>query len=1082
MKHIILPIILIFFLASASAETLILQDGLNGYAGTKDNGMDKSAPLCNKGNYIGFGIGGTDQSSMLLSFDLSQIPAGSTITSATLFIYSLEDNRPQGALSYAYELKKDWEEGTNAAGCGNPLSQMPSNWTQASSSVNWQQGGATGTEDIYPTGIPSSEEGIGWIEWDFTSLVDSWVNDSASHPNYGAVLHGTSLDTWNGVKVYSRNYAIDTSLRPKITIIYDSGAEPTCSDGTLYDQCSLTKPLYCSGGTLVNSCSQCGCPPGETCEGDGSCSSGCIPETEICGNGIDEDCDGEDLPCAGGEICGNHIDDNDDGWYNEDCGDGYYKVRSTHPRIYLTEDNLDMYRCRVGSSLVAESFCNSNYPGQWRSHIDEWNVLKSTVDGDYPTKDNAYIWAFFYLMTGDTSYAEEARAVMVNFYNSVSGNWGKDSEEEFLATDWLFNYFSESEKELAVTRLLDTADSEHNSSVEYGGGGVCAREVIPPLISFNHSTGPGEVNQSNSVALEHLEWAFNRIDNQWLPTFNLAYGDGSGFAKEYEAARQFNTAIELTYSLYTAMGDASYLENTGFIQNGLYFYYYQSRPAWAYSSYGAGSTLHGDGKFLGYTSGLYGPTELGQMLRLSHIRNLFDPDDELARVGRWLADYGYIYQGLEYIILILWDDRHLGKQDPSFLPDSRFFDVYGTVYFKSGYDYSKDSTDISSAFRAELITWAHNHWHQGTFTIARGQNRLALDSGIYQGAMKTHHWDYHKQTISHNTMLIYNPDETEAFMYGRPVQQYSNSGGQRLVPYPENYPSQLPTESPYERGSIISYDATNDYIYSLADIATAYPASTVDYFQRSFTIIDKQNDPIFIVHDRINSPSPDFKKSWLLHSVNVPTIEDSGRWTEGSGNSYGGTKDRASTDAKLLSVSEGNSKLYVNTLLPAESKITKIGGQDSSGHYNTAGSYEFYAAGENCVIDYHRYAEEDADVYGKWRIEVSPQNPSNFDNFLHVLYPTSSSGTMFPTAAIDGGNLVGALIEKTGGPWVTMFGKTGDTINSVNYEFTTNLSGIKNLVSDLEPNAAYDIIIERNGTPTTQTVTSSSEGTLYFTT
>ena len=43
-----------------------------------------------------------------------------------------------------------------------------------------------------------------------------------------------------------------------------------CSDGTVSGQCSATKPMYCSSGTLISSCSQCGCSSG-TCQSDGTC-------------------------------------------------------------------------------------------------------------------------------------------------------------------------------------------------------------------------------------------------------------------------------------------------------------------------------------------------------------------------------------------------------------------------------------------------------------------------------------------------------------------------------------------------------------------------------------------------------------------------------------------------------------------------------------------------------------------------------------------------------------------------------------------------------------------------------------------
>src|SRR3989338_1193775 len=49
------------------------------------------------------------------------------------------------------------------------------------------------------------------------------------------------------------------------------GPPQQCSDGTLYVQCSVNIPLYCSNGQLINNCQQCGCPQGQTCQANGSC-------------------------------------------------------------------------------------------------------------------------------------------------------------------------------------------------------------------------------------------------------------------------------------------------------------------------------------------------------------------------------------------------------------------------------------------------------------------------------------------------------------------------------------------------------------------------------------------------------------------------------------------------------------------------------------------------------------------------------------------------------------------------------------------------------------------------------------------
>ena len=42
-------------------------------------------------------------------------------------------------------------------------------------------------------------------------------------------------------------------------------AAQKCSDGTVYGKCSLSKPLYCSNGVLVNNCTKCGCSGNKTC-------------------------------------------------------------------------------------------------------------------------------------------------------------------------------------------------------------------------------------------------------------------------------------------------------------------------------------------------------------------------------------------------------------------------------------------------------------------------------------------------------------------------------------------------------------------------------------------------------------------------------------------------------------------------------------------------------------------------------------------------------------------------------------------------------------------------------------------------
>ncbi|HRY63198.1 MAG TPA: choice-of-anchor Q domain-containing protein, partial [Patescibacteria group bacterium] len=54
----------------------------------------------------------------------------------------------------------------------------------------------------------------------------------------------------------------------------------TCSDGTTYGSCSVSKPQYCNNGTLVSKASTCGCPTGQTVSGDT-----CVTPAQTCSDG-----------------------------------------------------------------------------------------------------------------------------------------------------------------------------------------------------------------------------------------------------------------------------------------------------------------------------------------------------------------------------------------------------------------------------------------------------------------------------------------------------------------------------------------------------------------------------------------------------------------------------------------------------------------------------------------------------------------------------------------------------------------------------------------------------------------------------
>lgn len=93
----------------------------------------------------------------------------------------------------------------------------------------------------------------------------------------------TSCNFTNGTAIFPR--ATYCCKQGKSEMIYDGsgGCTRACKDGTPYDECSTTQPpKYCDEGTIVDKCTPCGCPGGEACNADGTCSKpstcGTVPE------------------------------------------------------------------------------------------------------------------------------------------------------------------------------------------------------------------------------------------------------------------------------------------------------------------------------------------------------------------------------------------------------------------------------------------------------------------------------------------------------------------------------------------------------------------------------------------------------------------------------------------------------------------------------------------------------------------------------------------------------------------------------------------------------------------------------------
>jgi hypothetical protein len=129
----------------------------------------------------------------LLKFDLGSIPANSTITSATLYLYS-QDSKA-GQTTYIYRVTSNWSEN----------SATWSTWTLP--------GGDFDSDTSYFTFLPAQSNCM--LTLDLTSLVQAWVDGTS--PNYGLLLYSIGP---NHIIRYSSKENGTASQRPKLNIVF----------------------------------------------------------------------------------------------------------------------------------------------------------------------------------------------------------------------------------------------------------------------------------------------------------------------------------------------------------------------------------------------------------------------------------------------------------------------------------------------------------------------------------------------------------------------------------------------------------------------------------------------------------------------------------------------------------------------------------------------------------------------------------------------------------------------------------------------------------------------------------------------
>ena len=323
--------------------------------------------------------------------------------------------------------------------------------------------------------------------------------------------------------------------------------------------------------------------------------------------------------------------------------------------------------------------------------------------------------------------------------------------------------------------------------------------------------------------------------------------------------------------------------------------------------------------------------------------------------------------GLNPIDVLLFNDAQVPKKSADTLPlISCYGDPTGAILARTAHN----DRNAGMVYMKVGTCSTSNHEHKdcGDFQIYHN-GMLISSSGCYNGYGSEHDMGYYKQTISKNSILVYNPDkkDNDIWLYsgGQRIDDASNAGIASLEDWISG-PNYNRAKTLYMCGKTAHDDSGMEkfrYCAIGGDLTNAYDEDTVSEVKRHMVCLStdrKVNPMIFVVCDKITSVDENFKKTLLLHTLNEPLITNI-------------NNNPCSVVTNLLS------RLYIQSL-GTEVTHSFAGGKDN----------EFPVNGKNCTPYFPERVEgvknEYNTEYGFGRIEISPKTPSKENHFITVMY------------------------------------------------------------------------------------------------
>lgn len=674
-----------------------------------------------------------------------------------------------------------------------------------------------------------------------------------------------------------------------------------------------------------------------------------------------------------------------------------------HPRLYLTPEYIEKFNTQYKHTDEIKSLYDE-YKAMAYTQIDSLRDTSVANNHDANVLAKIMARAFLWVIGDETNptFAKETIQHTKNYLNTVrtpddtgdiTRTRGNYMVTAAIVYDWCYDELTDEDKAFFIEKFEEIAVSK-----EIGW---------PPVNMSSVSSHAGEQEIFRDILAAGIA-----IYDEFPLMYNLAAG------------RMFDEMIPARM----------WLRPAGKFDQGSDY-----GPGRFYSEVWADMTI----QRMGYPSiyGDNGSKALRSILMMRMPYGSMMPDSDMFSYARGMYARYYINYSMTYCIAgnlyrdgqiklefeRLMSNNALSKYDGFFrmiftdptvetqlYDENKLSEYYkyplSSMVARTGWQEGFDSP-VAMAFMDmhEIFLGDHMHLYTGNFDIYY-KGLLAMTTGSYNASSEMNQV-YNWRAIAANTMLVHDPNETFKPLWSNTI--VPNDGGQRTPKTDGAYVMQLSDFDIDENGVaqnknfVVSKNVrhyigpdkdTPVFSYITGDLTNAYTSKVKDYHRSMvFINLDNKDYPAaFVVYDKMDTSNKNFKKTWLLHSMEKPEIT-------------GNTTTIKRTEDGF------NGKLVNYTLLPENdnTNIEVIGG-DNNEMFTTGG--KTYTPKANAI------------EAGKYRIELSPKKASQEDTFLNAMYVSDADSNLsqLPMYKESLGNLVGvSVMDKQ-----VMFSKDATLISS----------------------------------------------------